>query len=427
MNKLVQAGLFGAGLVPVNTPELVSRYNQSLKELGIEPTTLAEFQVDGLGWSPEIATEKGDNYYLSHGVSNQLAIVISPDQRLRPIYFPFTSYDRRLMIQYFEKFIAQITDITVTTCVCLDIDNEMSKYRSPLDLLLVDYVIVRSMANDLIEAAREQQQLVQKFQQADQAWSDPSLRERISASAKAHGDLRFRSVEITDWQFADLASFHTRALGGVFVFRGLPGSDQLLIIEDGKELKKLKNQRNVIGIADKALLSRLYDEELVEVDLAWYQEHPEIIEEKLDCLLAELICTSCPETDYLNLTLAQKKGLLDKYGSDMPKVFHDLERLRRQLDRGDVPPYQRLSRDLRVTLLHPNQNLCECLQETVSRLIARLQPLSLLNTFTCDKELFYRRYSAWPEAKKLWAIETIKKHYKPRMHALAENCQSNIP
>lgn len=413
MNKLVQAGLLGAELVPVNTPELVGRYNQSLRELGIEPTKLTEFQVDGLGWSPEIATEKGDNYYLSHGVSNQMAIVISPDQRLRPIYFPFTSYDRRLMKQYFEKFIAQVTDITVTTCVCLDIDNEMSRYRSPLDLLLVDYVIIRSMANGLIQAASEQQQLVQKFQQPDHAWFDPKLREQIIASAKAHGDMRFRSVEITDWQFADLASFHTRAFGGIFVFRELLEDEFLLVVEDSKELKKIKNQRGVMGIADKALLSRLYEQDLVQVDLEWYRQHPEILEEKRECLIADAVCSSRPETDYVSLTPAQKKGLLKQCGNETPKVFFDLERLMRQLSQGQTPVLQRLSRDLRLTLLHPNQELSESMQEVVGRLIARLQPLSLINLFKYDKELFYRRYQTWPEAKKLWAIRMIQQYHKP--------------
>lgn len=421
----MEAGLFGAGLVAVETPVLVARYNQCLNELGIAPTQLARFQVDGLGWSPEIAIEKGNNFYLSHGVSNRLAIIISPDQRNKPIYFPFTSFDRQLLVGYFSAFISEIADITITHGICLDIDNEMSKYVSPLDLLLVDKVIVRSMADDLIESAKEQRQLIERLQQK-QGWFDPQLRTQIIESSKEHGDMRSRRVEIADWEFADFGSFYTRAFGGVFVFCEFESEAPLVVIEDSRELKRLKNKRHVIGIGEKSLLSRLYDTGLVESDLSWYQEHPEILDEKRECLIAELICTCRPELNYLDLTPAQKKGLIQEHGDKMPRVFHDLERLILQLDRDQVPEYKKLSRDLRLILLHPNQQLSECLQEVVGMLIARLQPLSLLCTFTYDKELFYRRYSAWPEAKKLWAIDTIKKNHHPKMHALAEACPSAL-
>jgi len=32
MERLIRAGLFGAGLVPVKTPQLVARYNPSILE-----------------------------------------------------------------------------------------------------------------------------------------------------------------------------------------------------------------------------------------------------------------------------------------------------------------------------------------------------------------------------------------------------------
>ena len=57
IDELKSAGLFGAGLVPVSG-SLARRYNGCLELLGIAPTVLERFHVDGLGWSPEIAKRK---------------------------------------------------------------------------------------------------------------------------------------------------------------------------------------------------------------------------------------------------------------------------------------------------------------------------------------------------------------------------------
>ena len=51
MNLLRESGLFGAGLVLVHTPKLVSRYNACLQAIGVAPTQLASFSIDGIGWS----------------------------------------------------------------------------------------------------------------------------------------------------------------------------------------------------------------------------------------------------------------------------------------------------------------------------------------------------------------------------------------
>src|SRR5664279_847084 len=103
MERLIRTGLFGAGLVPVKTPQLVARYNNALEELGLSPTRLEAFDVDGIGWSWQVAQEKGDSFYLCAGPSNPMGVVISPDQRGQPLYFPYNSYDRDMVDAYFAR------------------------------------------------------------------------------------------------------------------------------------------------------------------------------------------------------------------------------------------------------------------------------------------------------------------------------------
>ena len=61
-------------------------------------------RIDGLGWSPEIARDKGDIRYLCAGIANPMGVIVSPSQRGKPIYSPFNSYDRRMLDAYFDRY-----------------------------------------------------------------------------------------------------------------------------------------------------------------------------------------------------------------------------------------------------------------------------------------------------------------------------------
>ncbi|WAC02598.1 hypothetical protein N7U66_02585 [Lacinutrix neustonica] len=51
MQKLQQANLYRSELIPVSG-KLVERYNKGLIKLGFTATTLTNFSIDGIGWSP---------------------------------------------------------------------------------------------------------------------------------------------------------------------------------------------------------------------------------------------------------------------------------------------------------------------------------------------------------------------------------------
>ena len=122
--EVLERLLRGVLLFPVASTELVSRYNECLERLGISATSLTSFHIDRMGWSPEIARERADPYYLSAGIANPMAVLLSPDQQVLPVLFPYNSYDARMIDAYFERFKYEIADITRTTCVGIDIDPD---------------------------------------------------------------------------------------------------------------------------------------------------------------------------------------------------------------------------------------------------------------------------------------------------------------
>ena len=123
---------------------MIERYNSALVSMGFQPTGLDRFSVDMFGWSPEIATEKKTLYYLTHSLANPMGIIITIHQRHAPVYFPYHSFDRAMISSFFDRFAAEIMDITTTDALCLDLENGVSMYSGLEDLLLVDSFILRT-------------------------------------------------------------------------------------------------------------------------------------------------------------------------------------------------------------------------------------------------------------------------------------------
>lgn len=417
MLDLAHSGLFGGGLVNVKIPSLISRYNKCLLKMGITPTELTEFNIDGMGWSPEIAEEKDDPFYLCHGDANQLAIILTPDQAGKPVHFPCTSFDRRMMEAYFEQFKAEIADITSSTCIWLDIDQEITTYNDPSDLLLVQYVVIRSSADDLIKAAEHQKKLIDRFASEDDAWMNGELHKAIAKSAERFGDLRYRRIDIPDMQFSDFKYYYTRAFGGVFVFRNLGPDDHPLLVMENQDQAK-----NVKGVAAKhvamlhgsrnKLMQTLIREGLLEIDLMWYKENLDELRHKRGAIVMDALCRAHPDIDYQSLSTAHRKKLIQDLGDDMPAVFFDLERLIKTLERDEpLPNISKMSLKLRSMLVHPHSNLSDTERKVVWRIVCRIFPLDVLRLYISDRDFFYRQYKNWPKSKKTWAIGFIQQEY----------------
>jgi hypothetical protein len=406
MDALARAGLLEDALVAVDTPEIVARYNACLLELGIEPTGLARFRIDGIGWSPEIAAEKENDQYLSAGIANPMGVLVSPSQGGKPVCRPYNSYDRRLVDAYFDRFHHSIADITATTFIGLDIDAELTEYHHPRDLLLVHYIVVRSVAGGLFDAVREQRALVERFMSDGLHWLDPRLRKALRDSAAAWGDLRYRRADVPELKF-DLQSFHTEALGGVFVLRCVEGAT-LLVVEDARLLRpRRKAAFDEYATEDAELPERLLRSGVMQVDLAWYADHPEVLADKKAGLLADVVCEQHPELNYAELKLAQRRQLGARLADRLPPVYHQLERLSVQLERGKRPDEEALSPALRMLLMRPDPELPESEQEVLWLLLCRLQPVDVVRLWRSDKSQFFAQYRTWTRSKQEWALDLV--------------------
>jgi hypothetical protein len=391
-------------LLELSSPALVQRYNEALDTLGLPPTGLSSFHVDGRGWSPEIALEK-DNHYLSHGPESLLAIILSPEQRSIPVYTPLTSFDKDILQRYFEQYSAQIADFTKSVALCLELDHTPRQYKSLADVAGFQSVTVKTSAGNFGSGATEQQTLITKFLDDENAWFDKALREKIIASAKRYGDLRGRAALPAQLVISEVSSFYTQVLGGVYVISPERGS-QYVIVEDKAQLPS--RQRYIYHIQDTKLLPRLLEDQLLDVSEDYYRKEPKRLIQKYDALIADALFQLEPELNFTKLTATQRKQRLNMYASDLPSVIAELEGFMFKLSEGSKLRSDDLSRELILILLHPHQELNAQSQSVLWQFLCKVQSqrvelLDIAQLYQKDLAYFFELYQGWSSQRQVWA------------------------
>lgn len=422
MEKLVENGLFGNGLFTVSSPVLVERYNACLKAIGIAPTGLKEFRIDGIGWSPEISKEKGCIKYFSFGgmeSANQFGILITPDQRGLPIYTPFNSFDRPVMEKLFRNSGKQIAELTAHSAVWLDFNKDILDLSSPYDLLMIEEVLVRvADVNGFINAAKEQRELVKIFRDSDTAWSDRTARAEVIQSAITHGDLRFKAFIAQDVHFTDMRSFYTRAFGGVYVFRDL-AEYPLLVLESDKGEYAATSFALAHDINEALLPMILIQERVASLSLGWHKQHLDELTHLRDLVIADAFYKDPEnaEMEFGSLTSAQIKQWIPAHEALLPSWFKELAHLITHLKKRESVKNLKVDETsgLVPLLLRPSYEALKSEETTkvVWQLLTRLAPYDVEQLYLCNRILFYDLYRSWPEGKKRWVVSYLKDRGHP--------------
>ncbi len=422
MDALEKEGLSGNGLICINTPELVKRYNDCLVDAGIEPTHLTEFCIDCAGWSPEIAQEKDDRYYLFLGEANPVAVIVTPQQRYSPIYVPFHTFDWELMKQWFDTHKSQIAELTKSTGIWLNLDQGIDEYYSVEDLLLVDNIrVVATTPQRLMVAAQQQKDLVRQFlseSKSVQAQIDAlyTLPDQLLASVQAIGDVRHKPMVIDDMSFSVPRSFYTQAFGGMFVLRSPDEKKESLFSRE-----QATQDAGVTGKMDQSILQKLKCMGLIGYDVErWLNElfRLEIIR---DSFLMDVASDIDPDLDYAVFMnkkngKAQRKAFLTRkeVRDKLPEEYKLLDRLITRLRHNDVP--RKISAKIKPYLAHPLPHIDASIAEVVWYLLALVcDGRSIVRLYRYDKEAFMAQYATWAKPRQTWAIAQVKKHYQHRM------------
>ncbi|SDB40532.1 hypothetical protein SAMN03097699_1148 [Flavobacteriaceae bacterium MAR_2010_188] len=408
MQKLKDAHLYIDDLLPISG-KLVDRYNECLKKLGFEETKLKKFNIDGLGWSPEIAEEKKKLHYLNNGDANQHGILITPLQKGKPIYNPFHSFDREMMKYVFRIHGEKINEITRDSAICLDFDQGIDAFYDPLDLLKYDKVeICFHLINDMDKLQKEQLTLIEEFNSGNN-FIDENIHKKLLDSATRYGDLRSRNFEMHSLQY-NSDSFYTKAFGGVYVLRDFV--TPILIFED--------NASHKLAIQDT-----------IQEVLIYHIYQPELIDKLKDHLIIECHLEEVVDTErYDRIKKFMFYKVLDNPGHSIREILEDKVLFKSYLNRIELASLKKVNgveiylerlersnqfkiedmidRDFYNALHYPHSSLKAFHQDLIWQLLVNISPLDVLHLYWYDKESFYKEFKSWDESFKDWAIDIIR-------------------
>ena len=123
-------------LLPVEEPHLIERYNKALKAFGLKPTKRNSFEIDRTGFSPQIAEELDDPFYLDPNEVNRRFIILTPSQVDLPVVHTAFSNTSQLVYEFFSKNSRAIDALTIKDVIYGSVANEV-RHLSRIPVLLV--------------------------------------------------------------------------------------------------------------------------------------------------------------------------------------------------------------------------------------------------------------------------------------------------
>ena len=408
MQKLIKANLYRSESISVSG-KLVERYNKCLIKLGFTATKLTSFTIDGVGWSPEIAEEKGVSFYLNNGEANTYAIIITPKQKGLPVYNPFNSFDRELMKMVFKKHEKTINDITRDSAVCVEFDQKIDVFYEPLDVLRYkDITIKFHLIDNLHKAKEEQLKLVALFY-TDNNFIDEKVHEKLITSAKKYGDLRERNLNIEEITFTT-DSFYTKAFGGVFLLRDLV--TPVLIFENEATYKEAIKDTTydvlMYHISHKEMIDKLISYNVLELDL-----EEEITKKRYKRVQKFIFSSYLKETAHPVKEILEEeilfKSYLNKIDISSRKKIMGLERfLEKKKISKNANPKDIIDEVVYTALHKPHSSLKPNHQDLIWYLLVNIAPKDMLFLYWYDKEQFYKVFKTLENSTQDWVIETVK-------------------
>lgn len=408
MQKLKEAKLYRQDFLKVNG-KLVDRYNDCLNLLGFKPTSLQSFSIDGIGWSPEIAEEKGIENYLNNGEANPLGIIVSPLQSDIAVAKPFHSFDRDLMKLVFTTHGQKINDITRDSAICLDFDQGIDAFIDPLDVLKYDKVYIHfRITKNMDQIQRKQLALVEKFNTGNN-FIDESIHKELLDSAIEHGDLRHRDFSLKELLYKP-ESFYTRAFGGVYVLRGFV--TPILVFENketyGVAIKDTIHDVLIYHIDQPELINKLKDHFIIECKLNHVVDTERYDRIKKFMFFENLSEAEHPIKDILNDNILFKR-YLNKVEVSILKKVSGVELYLERLERSNQYKIQDMvDQEMYVALHQPHSSLQPQDQDLIWQLLTRISPKDILHLFWYLKEDFYKKFESWDPSFQDWVIEQIR-------------------
>jgi hypothetical protein len=248
-------------------------------------------------------------------------------------------------------------------------------------------------------------QMINRFKTEPDAWWDDVLIAEMIGLARETGDVTRNPVELKTMSF-EQDNFWTSLFGGIYLFRGVE-KPAVIAADPDRDLGELPIDR-VLRFADRSAIARFLEENgLVEpIVQARGIDAAAILRQKMDFIVAEV--ASVMGEDLEGATRRDLRLLGRRYAKLLPPDWQGLADLVRWAEEGGAWPHIDSEHPAYFYTLRAS-NVPDA--DLVNMLLSELSPLDIRQLFICHKEVFYRAYSGWSEAKKAYVADFLHREY----------------
>lgn len=407
MNRLIQHGLMFGNLIPVDSPALVERYNRALKHLTGKQTKLTDFHIDQSGYAPEVGDELNDPLYLNPNGMNRQFILLTTEQKYAPLLNAKFSTSRDILQRFITQNEAQLFALTARDAVAGVLENTIFKLTSAAQLFDMRRVTVSAdTTGQVVKGAEQLAGLITRFREEEDAWFDDQLIAEMADLAKTTGDITRNPITLKEQSF-DQGNFWTSHFGGVYVF---PKVEYPAAISVGpKEALGRLPVPHVFDLGDRDQIAKFLEiNDLAEpIVRARGADAAAILRQKMDFILVDLASRLGIDTGAG--TRRDLRVIANTFPDQLPAEFTGLAAMLHWAEAGGPWP--------RITSQHPAyfytlRGRSGPDRDLVNMLLAELSPLDVRQCFICHKELFYRLYASWSDAKRTYVSDFLANEYQ---------------
>ncbi len=407
MKRLIEKGLMFGNLHHVQSPALVDRYNRALEHLSGKQTALSDFHIDISGYSPEIGDELGDHLYLNHGGVNRQFILLSTDQKRCPLLNVQFSTSHDILHRFITDNAAQLFALTATDAVAGEMVNSVLNVASPRRLFDIRRIEIEAdTPGGTLQHAEQLAGLIDRFKSEEDAWFDDVLIAEMITLAGKSGDIARNPVRLKHTQY-EQKNFWTAHFGGIYLFQDI--KHPALIAARGKDALDDLPIKYVFDHGDRNRIARFleYNDLAEPIIKAPGLDGAAILQQKMDFIIIDTAADH--GFDLSGLTRTDMRRLARQNAGLLPKEYDGLSALLNWATGGGAWPH--ISSD------HPAYFYTLRAADTKDRdlinmLLSELSRLDIRQLFICHKELFYRLYADWPDAKKTYVADFLEREYQ---------------
>ncbi|MGB5067047.1 MAG: DUF6638 family protein [Albidovulum sp.] len=407
MKRLIEKGLMFGNLIPVESPALIERYNRALKQLTGKTTALTDFHIDISGYSPEVGDALADHLYLNPNGCNRQFILLTTDQKNAPLLNAKFSSSRGILRQFIERNEAQLFSLTARDAVAGELENTVYDLASPARLFDIRRItVVADTTGNHVAEAQKLTGLIERFRNEEDGWWDDVLIAEMITLAKSTGDVVRHPVTLQSTVF-DQGNFWTAHFGGIYIFRDV--AHPAAISTGPREDLGPLPIKYVFDMGDRNQIAKFLEmNDLVEpIVTARGADAAAILRQKMDFILVDAAAALGLDTGAGSRR--DLRGVAQKLAARLPDEFQGLAAVLRWVETGGPWP--------RITSTHPAYFYTLRARphgdrDLVNMLLAELAPLDVRQLFICHKELFYRSYMGWSEAKKTYVADFLEREYQ---------------